>query len=125
MNPIRRALDQSGVNATSLDRIRLARGVVGKTSYVALATVLTLGGIAGGIAWTSSNPIYPFVLAILIVVVVMAYLASTFWFANRNPGIALLEGAELIQWRQMDIAARTIPSIENEPVLEPDTRKSE
>jgi hypothetical protein len=121
MNLIRRALDQSGINASSLDRIRLARGVIGKTSYVAAAAVLALGGVA----WRLDDPIYLLVEAILIVLVFTAYFAGTLWFANRHPGVALLEGAELIQWRQMDIAAKTVSSIENKSISEPDTPRSE
>jgi hypothetical protein len=116
MNPIRRLLDQSGINASSLDRIRLARGVVGKASYVAVAAVLALGGIA----WRLGDPIYLLVAAVLIVLVFAIYFSGTLWFANRHPGVALLEGAELIQWRQMDMAAKTVPNIENKPISEPD-----
>jgi hypothetical protein len=121
MSPIRRVLDQSGINASSLDRIRLARGVVGKASYVAVAAVLALGGIA----WRLRDPIYLLVAAVLIVLVFAIYFSGTLWFANRHPGVALLEGAELIQWRQMDIAAKTISSIENKPISEPNTPVSE
>jgi|SRR5277367_2704320 len=122
MNPIRRVLDQSGIKASSLDRIRLARGVVGKASYVAVAAVLALRGIA----WRLRDPIYLLVAAVLIVLVFAIYFSGTLWFANRHPGVALLlEGAELIQWRQMDIAAKTISSIENKPISEPDTPVSE
>lgn len=121
MNHIRRVLDQSGINASSLDRIRLARGVVGKASYVALAAVLALGGVA----WRLSDPIYLLIAAVLIVLVFAIYFSGTLWFANRHPGVALLEGAELIQWRQMDIAAKTVSSIENKPISEPETSVSE
>jgi hypothetical protein len=121
MDHIRQVLDQSGINASSLDRIRLARGVVGKASYVAVAAVLALGGIA----WRLRDPIYLLVAAVLILLVFAIYFSGTLWFANRHPGVALLEGAELIQWRQMDIAAKTISSIENKPISEPDTPVSE
>jgi len=61
--------------------------------------------------------------AVLIVVVFVVYFGGVLWFANRHPGVALLEGAELIQWRQMDIAAKFIAPIENVPVLpEPENR---
>ncbi len=125
MDPIQRALDRSGINVSSLDQIRLARGVVGKASYVALAAVLMLGGVAGGIAWRWHDPILLMVVSILMAVVFMVYFAGILWFANRHPGVALLEGAELIQWRQMDIAARAVPSIENRPISEPDSPRSE
>jgi hypothetical protein len=60
----------------------------------------------------------------LIVLVFRDLFSGTLWFANRHPGVALLEGAELIQWRQMDIAAKTISSIENKSISEPDTPQS-
>ena len=116
---IREALTRSGINVSMLDRIRLTRGVVGKASYVAAVAVLLLGGIA----WGLPDPIYRLVGAGLIALVTVVYLMGTLWFANRHPGVALLEGAELIQWRQMDIAAKSAAPIENVPVLpEPEKR---
>jgi hypothetical protein len=55
----------------------------------------------------------------LVVLVFVIYFSGTLWFANRHPGVALLEGAELIQWRQMDLATETVP-IENKHISEPD-----
>jgi len=122
MNPVREALEQSGINASALDRIRLARGVVGKASYVAVAAILALAGVA----WALRDPNYLLADAVLVVILFVVYFAGVLWFANRHPGVALLEGAELIQWRQMDIAAKTIASIEDTPVLpEPENRGAE
>ena len=46
--------------------------------------------------------------------------------ALEQSGGCALEGAELIQWRQMDIAAKSIAPIENVPVLpEPENRGAE
>jgi hypothetical protein len=49
----------------------------------------------------------------LIVILFVIYFFGALWFANRNPGLALLEGAELIQWRQLDIAASDVPDHPN------------
>jgi hypothetical protein len=98
MNPIREALEQSGLNASTLDRIRLARGVLGKTSYVAVAAIAALALLR------DTN----YLLSVLVTAVFVVYYGGALWFANRHPGVALLEGAELIQWRQMDIAAKSI-----------------
>jgi hypothetical protein len=102
---IRRTLEQVGINASSLDRIRLARGVVGKASYVAGAALLALGAVA----LVLREPLYLLILAICVLLIFVVYFGGVLWFAHRHPGVALLEGAELIQWRQMDMAAKSIP----------------
>jgi hypothetical protein len=100
--PVRSALEGMGVSAESLDRIRLARGFVGKASYVAGTALLVLGAIAlrGG-----ANPI---LLAAFTVGVFSIYFGGALWFAHTHPGEALLEGAELIKWRQMEMAAKDV-----------------
>ena len=119
VNPIREALNQAGVNAAALDRIRLARGVVGKTSYVAGAAILVIGGIA----WRL--PDHLLIAAGLVAVVFVLYFLGVLWFANRHPGVALLEGAELIQWRQLDMIAKSGVPIANVPVpYEADSKDS-
>ncbi len=111
MNSIREALEQAGVNAATLDRIRLARGVVGKTSYVAAAAILVIGGIT----WRLSD--HQLVVAAgFVVFVFVLYFVGVLWFANRHPGVALLEGAELIQWRQLDMIAKSGAPIVDIPV---------
>jgi uncharacterized membrane protein YesL len=69
------------------------------------------------------HPVYVLVTAILGVLTFLIVLVGILWFANRHPGVALLEGAELIQWRQMDIAVKSVASIENMPVLGPEQRE--
>ncbi len=97
-------LRQLGVRVEGLDRIRLGRGVVGKASYVAGAAVIALGFVA----WALRDPTYLLIDACLIAVVFGTYFAGSLWFSNRHPGVALLEGAELIQWRQMDMGAKNM-----------------
>jgi hypothetical protein len=122
MNPIREALEQSGLSAFKLDRIRLARGVVGKATYVAVAAILALGGIA----WRVADSLQLLLAGGLIVLIFVLYFIGVLWFANRHPGVALLEGAELIQWRQMDIAGKSVRAIDNVPVLPgPEARSDE
>ena len=71
-------------------------------------------------------PIFLLADAVLVVLVLLVYFAGTLWFANRHPGGALLEGAELIQWRQMDMAAKSSAQIDSIPVLpEPESRDPE
>lgn len=86
---------------------------MGKASYVGAAAVLTLAAVA----WRLNNPGYLLIVAGLVVIIFAIYFFGVLWFANRHPGVALLEGAELIQWRQMEIAAKSVASFETKPVL--------
>lgn len=105
---IARALHGAGISTTSLDKIRLARGVVGKASYVAGATIFALAVVA----FSLREPFYLFCVAALSVFVFVAYFIGALWFAHKHPGVALLEGAELIQWRQLDMAAKDVSDLE-------------
>lgn len=106
---VRQGLEAAGINAASLDRIRLARGVVGKASYVAGVAILALGVIA----WQLHDPALLIADAVLVILLFGMYFCGALWFANKHPGVALLEGAELIQWRQLDIAASDAPAHPN------------
>lgn len=110
MNPIREAIEQAGVNAALLDRVRLARGVVGKSTLVATAAILVIGGIAFRLTD------HLLIAAGLVAFVFMLYFIGVLWFANRHPGVALLEGADLVQWRQLDMIAKSGNPIANVPV---------
>jgi hypothetical protein len=105
---VTKALNAVGISTASLDKIRLARGVVGKASYVAGATIFAIAVIA----FSLRDPFYLFCLAPLAVFVFVAYFVGALWFAHKHPGVALLEGAELIQWRQLDMAARDVSDLE-------------
>jgi hypothetical protein len=78
---------------------------VGKASYVAGAAILALGVVA----FVLREPVFLLIIAICVVLLFFVYFGGVLWFAHRHPGVALLEGAELIQWRQMDMAAKSIP----------------
>jgi hypothetical protein len=97
----------------ALGHIRLARGVVGKTSVVAGIALLVLGGIA----WRIDAASLP-MMAAAVVVAFFVYLAAILWFAHRHPEQALLEGAEIIQYQQLQMAARQVPEA---PPLKPTT----
>jgi hypothetical protein len=106
---VKDALGKAGIGASSLDRIRLAqRGVVGKATYVAGATVLGLASLA----LTLRDPLYLLIVGVLILLVFVFYFAGSLWFAHRHPGVALLEGADLIQWRQMEMTARDLTEVQ-------------
>jgi hypothetical protein len=108
-------LRSAGVNASAFDRIRLARGVVGKASYVAACTVVGLGVVA----IVMRDPLYLIIDAALIFIAFVVYFFGVIWFANKHPGLSLLEGAELIQWRQMEMAAKAGPIKQDLPNTSP------
>lgn len=56
-------------------------------------------------------------IAVLAVVVFVSYFLGVLIFAERNPGTALLEGAELLRWRQSELAAKGLDSIPPVPAL--------
>ena len=115
MPDIRKIAEGAGLNVEAFDRIKLGRGVVGKVSYVAAAALLVLAAAALRISgvWLFAG------LIGATVIVFLAYIMGILWFATKNPGIALLEGAELIQWRQMEMGVKGVKSIPQEPNIEP------
>jgi hypothetical protein len=115
MPDIRKILEESGFKVDGLDRIRLARGVVGKSSYVAGAAMLVFAVLAMRVSGVG-------LFAALIgatVVLFISYLVGILWFATKNPGLALLEGAELIQWRQMDMGVKGVSTLPNDANVAP------
>ena len=99
----------------ALGHIRLARGVVGKTSIVAGIVFLVLGTIAWRIA-----PDLLFAFASMLVIAFFLYLGAMLWFAHRHPEQALLEGAEIIQYRQQEMAAKGVPELPSSPPITPE-----
>jgi hypothetical protein len=52
--------------------------------------------------------VYLLIVGILIAALFVLYFLGALWFVHHHPGEALLEGAELIRWRQMEIAAKDV-----------------
>ena len=84
------ALLQSGSS------LKLARGVVGKSAYVAVAALVVMVVVA----WRIAAVDLLWVLG-AVVVVFAIWCGCAFPFAYRNPGAALLEGAELVAWAKL------------------------
>jgi hypothetical protein len=57
------------------------------------------------------------IIAGIVALIFILYFTGALWFANRHPGVALLEGAELIQWRRLDMIAKSGSPIESAPML--------
>jgi hypothetical protein len=110
-DPVKKALEAVGVSESSLDRVRLAQGFVGKASYVAGTALLVLIAVAAFLR----DPVYLLVVAFLAVCIFGIFFCGSLWFSHRHPDLALLEGAELIRWRQIEMAAKGQPSIGQSP----------
>lgn len=104
---IKQILEAVGVSESSLDRVRLAQGVVGKSSYVAGTALLALLVVA----FSLRDSGYLLAVGCIILVLFCAYFGGVLWFANKHPDMALLEGAELVKWRQIEMAAKGQPSL--------------
>jgi glucose-6-phosphate-specific signal transduction histidine kinase len=98
--------------------VRLGRGVVSKTSYIAAALIIMWGMIVW--RWTADLTANAglFLIGAAVSAFAIWFIKSTRTYAERNPALALLEGAELLEWRKMDVAAKGIPSQPNAPLIE-------
>jgi hypothetical protein len=106
---VKQILEAVGVSEASLDRVRLSQGVVGKSSYVAGIALLALLVVA----YSLKDSGYLLAVGCLIFSLFAAYFGGVIWFAHKHPDMALLEGAELVQWRQIEMAAKGQPSLPN------------
>ena len=104
---VKQILESVGVSESSLDRVRLSHGVVGKSSYVAGVALLALLVVA----YSLKDSGYLFAVACFILILFFVYFGGVLWFSDRHPDMALLEGAELVKWRQIDMAAKGQPSL--------------
>jgi hypothetical protein len=104
---VKQILEAVGVSESSLDRIRLAQGVVGKSSYVAGVALLALLVVA----FSLKDPGHLLAIGCFILILFFVYFAGVLWFSNKHPDMALLEGAELVKWRQIEMAAKGQPSL--------------
>jgi hypothetical protein len=105
-------LEDIGINSEGLDKIRLGRGVIGKSTYVAIAALAVLGLVASRV----TNEWFLISIAVGVLLLFGAFFFGSMKYAKENPGSALLEGAELITWRKQELAAKFLP---NPPVTPP------
>lgn len=89
--------------------IRLGRGVVSKTSYVAGLTAIVWAGIVW--RWSADLTMNAglLIVGLLLTAFSVWFISGTQRFAERNPAQALLEGAELLEWQKMEAAAKGLP----------------
>jgi hypothetical protein len=115
-------LNKLGISGHQLQNVKLGPGVVGRNSSIAWAFefVMLAGVVASAIL--HSIPMLGLSLAGAICVAV-AIALSNVYFGNKNPAAALLEGAQFLEYQQMQMAAKGVPVIESSapPVPRPPT----
>lgn len=102
----------------SARNVRFGRGVVSKTSYIAAFVVALWGVIAW--RWSESLMMNAGLLIIGLVATLFAvwFIRGTRTFAEQNPELALLEGTELLEWRKLEVAAKGLPPVKDQVLLE-------
>lgn len=102
---IKSALHGVGLGSAGIDRIRFGKGVVGKltTAQMGLYVVCIATIIAG--VWLR-QPLMSYLGLGGAVGTFLITMAASMIFAAKNPGVALLEGAELVRYTQIEMAAK-------------------
>jgi hypothetical protein len=98
----------------ALYRIRFGTGVLGRLTTNLIA-ILSVFGAAGIISLLAG---YPGIAVGCLACCAMSYLinhASTMIFAHWNPTAALLEGADFVRVREIEMASKDLPSLGSHP----------
>ncbi len=103
----------SGKMIGGIARIRLGPGVIGNTSVVMISAIV----VAGFVAWAfRSNPPLALGAMGLIIAGALLFVWGSWKFAHKQPDLALIGGAELLQLRRIQMAGKDAPNI---PLLPP------
>jgi hypothetical protein len=54
-------------------------------------------------------------LILLAILVVLIFLGASFWYGHRHPDAAVLEGAHLVKYRELELAAKDQTMIDVTP----------
>lgn len=82
--------------------IKLGKGVLGKTAPLAAGiVVLALGTI---VILRNADPMIILAVYGSALITVMVFVGCAFWYGQKHPAEALLEGGELVRYREIEIA---------------------
>src|SRR5437879_5006095 len=102
--------------AESYRHVRFGRGLVAKTGYATIA-LMTLWGI---ILWRLSESLWfdlaLFAAGTIATVIYLWWVRGAQQFAKENPELALLEGAELLEYRRFEAQAKGLLSVPHTPI---------
>lgn len=103
-----------------IQNVKLGPGVVGRNSTIAWSgEIVMLAGVVAA-AYLHSVLFLGVSIGGGIVIPLLSVSLNTY-FGNKNPPAALLEGAQFLEYRYMEMAAKGVPVIEpsGPPVPEP------
>jgi hypothetical protein len=82
---------------------RFGPGVVGHSAYVVIALLTASVGIAWGLA---KEPLLALGVIAIIAIVVVIFLAGTWWFSHIHPDQAAMGGSYWFRFRQMQFETK-------------------
>ncbi|MDR3428783.1 hypothetical protein [Silvimonas sp.] len=91
--------------AESARNVKFGRGIVSKTGYVAGGIVAVWLTITLRLGPDLQADAVLMIAGALVTAFGVWFVQSTLRFAEKNPAQALLDGAELVEWRRMEMAA--------------------
>lgn len=111
--------------AESYRGIKFGRGVVGKTSYATLAIVAVWLTIIMRLSANLWLDVALFLAGGAATAVYVWWVSRTQRFATENPGLALLEGAELIEYQKWEAQIKGQPPLDSPRIPDPDAERLE
>jgi hypothetical protein len=101
---IPKLMDRLGISGNQLQNVKLGPGVVGRNSSIAwVGGVVMLAGVIGGV-WLHSEILVGGALVGGLLVAVGVPCLNVY-FAKTNPAAALLEGAQFVEFHQLQLTA--------------------
>lgn len=107
-------LAQIGATAESIHKIKLGRGAVGKITVVAVVAITAIALVGYRLTTNTAQ-----LIAVLAVgVICLSTLGSILYVIKRQPELAVLEGAELVLYKQIVLGTKTqtAPPTEMPPI---------
>ena len=99
-------LEGIGLNTESINRIRLGRGVIGKSATVAVVTLILFGIVAARVK--NDNELLMIIAGSGFILFIIFFVGAMI-YGSKNTAAALLEGAELVTWQKQEMAAKYLP----------------
>lgn len=95
-------MQRLGISKQDLQNVRLGPGIVGRNSTIAwVLEIVMLAGVIGGTV--EHSPTLIGISLVGAVVVALVIPLANIHFGNKNPAAAILEGAEFVQYQQIQM----------------------
>jgi hypothetical protein len=111
-------LKSVGIGSMGLEKIRFGTGVVGKMTTGLIAILSVLGALSLSGVILGQLPLTYICVGVCVFVFLFTQI-SIMLFASRHPATAVLEGAELVRYHQVDMAAKGLSLPTPQPNVEP------